>query len=171
MGRVVSGPTLIEIARHHWNTANFNRGVATTLPAEEARDSRIMRERAAWHEAAARQVEAMAGQEVRLREAVRDVIELANEGVVDTCSETALTILKAALAAPSAEEPRAGASGWVEAYQLPDELEGTRAWRWDAWSKQMDITFIPRGYDRRVRACWGVWFYPLPQPDPPPHNE
>jgi hypothetical protein len=76
-------------------------------------------ESAAWHEAAARKLEALAGQ------------------------------------------------GWIEAPNLPPSLESIRAWRWEPALGTMDVTFIPRGYDRRPSACGRIWFWPLPQPEPP----
>jgi hypothetical protein len=61
-------------------------------------------------------------------------------------------------------EGRAG-EGWIEAPNLPGGLEGSNAWRW--MDGRVDLTVIPRGYDRRWRACGGIYFWPLPQPDPP----
>ena len=66
---------------------------------------------AAWHEAAARQIEALAGQVERLREA-RRVIATAElydpaTGIIDAdVLEICQNEARAALAAPPAEEPR-----------------------------------------------------------------
>lgn len=117
-------PTLEQIASFHAReAADCRHNLAAAQRAGLPSSSRLMEDKIAWHEAAARQLLALAGEVERLRKASRDVLEALQraedryrreqQDAVLLSSLHGVSVpagvlrgLRAALAAPPAEERR-----------------------------------------------------------------
>ena len=69
--------------------------------------------------------------------------------------------------APPAQGHDARAGGWIEAPDIPPELEGKQAWKFVVGYRSAALDVIPRDFSRDKHYCGGIFFWPVDAPLPP----